>query len=127
MIGTDTDKKHTALAVLVYELRQDIDLYRLIGLNAKQLKEKGVSKNLLGHIQSLAHRSIAVCVCKIFEDSNRYELNSIPRIIESLPTGKPNKRQEQKLSEFAMRYKNSSMVNETQAYLRDTLDTFKGR
>jgi hypothetical protein len=60
-------QKMTGYATLVYRLRQDIDLYRVIRLNRDQLSVHGKSKAFWWYLEMLAHQSIAVTVCKIFE------------------------------------------------------------
>lgn len=126
MRGTKTDTKNIALARRVRQLRNDIDLHRLIGLNSKALKKSAISNSLLGHIQNLAHGSIAVCVCKIYEDPKRNELDSIPAIIESLPALGLTAEQQKKLSEFGTRYGNPSKLTDPRSYLKNTLSLFMG-
>ncbi|MBW2637984.1 MAG: hypothetical protein JRC86_10780, partial [Deltaproteobacteria bacterium] len=112
MRDTKTDKKNIALAKQVLQLRHNIDLDRIIGLNLKALKKSDINNSLLGHIQNLAHGSIAVSICKIYEDHNRNELDSIHSIIESLPELKLTDEQKEELTEFGMRYGNSSKLTD---------------
>ena len=126
MRDTKTDYKNIALAKLVQQLRHDIDLHRLIGLNLKALEKSEISNFLLGHIQNLAHGSIAICICKIYEDSRRNELDSIPAIIESLPTLELTAEQKQKITEFGMLYGNASKLTDTKSYLKGALGLFIG-
>ena len=126
MRNTKTDNKNAALSNRILQLRNDIDLHRLIGLNLKALKKSNISNPLFGHMQSLAHGSIAVCVCKIYEDSKRNELDSIPCIIESLQELKFTAKQCKKLTEFGVRYGNSSKFTDPKSYLKGTLGLFMG-
>jgi hypothetical protein len=126
MKDTKADNKNIALAKRVQQLRNDIDLDRLIGLNLKVLKKNNISSSLLGHIQNLAHGSIAICICKIYEDTKRNELDSIPAIIESLPRLTLTGEQYEKLTEFGMRYGNSSKLTDPKSYLKGTLGLFMG-
>jgi len=126
MRNSKTDNKNIALAKRVLQLRNDIDLDRLIGLNLKALKKSDISNSLLGYIQNSAHGSIAICICKIYEDPKRNELDSIPAIIESLPTSKLTSEQQTKLTEFGVRYGNSSILTDTKSYLKGTLGLFMG-
>lgn len=126
MRNNKTDNKNIALAKRVLQLRNDIDLHRLIGLNFEALKKSNINNSLLGHIQNLAHGSIAVCVCRIFEDSKRNELDSIPAVIESLPALKLTREQQNKLTEFGTRYGNSSKLTDPKSYLKGTLGLFMG-
>ena len=80
------DEKTKNLAVTIYNLRQDLDLHRVIGLNSAKMKEAGLSKAFFGRVQQLALFSIAINIPKIYEKKNsRYELSSIPSILENLP------------------------------------------
>jgi hypothetical protein len=126
MKNTKTDNKNISLAKLLKQLRNDIDLHRLIGINSKALKKSTISNALLGHIQKLAHASIAICICKIYEDPRRNELDSIPAIIESLPTIELTDENQQMIKEFGMRYGNSSRLTDIKSYLKDTLVLFIG-
>ncbi|GJQ58444.1 MAG: hypothetical protein SCALA701_12450 [Candidatus Scalindua sp.] len=126
MRNTKTDNKNIALAKRIQQLRNDIDLHRLIGLNLKALKKSDISNSLLGHIQNLALGSIAVCICKIYEDPKRNELDSIPSIIESLRALKLTVGQHKKLTEFGMRYGNSSKLTDPKSYFKGTLGLFTG-
>jgi hypothetical protein len=126
MRNTKADNKNIALAKRVLQLRNDIDLHRLIGLNLKALKKSDISNSLLGHIQNLAHGSIAICICKIYEDPKRNDLDSIPAIIDSLPTLKLTVEKQRKLIEFGTRYGNSSQLVEPKSYLQGTFGLFVG-
>ena len=126
MRDTKTDFKNIALAKLLLQLRGDIDLHRLIGLNLKSLRRSKISNALLGHLQNLAHGSIAICICKMLEESKRNELDSIPAIIESLPPLTISAEKAKKIEEFGSRYGNSCSLIEVKSYLRGTLGLFVG-
>ena len=126
MRDTKTDFKNIALAKLLQQLRGDIDLHRLIGLNLKTLRRSNVSNALLGHLQKLAHGSIAICICKMFEESKRNELDSIPAIIDSLPSQTLCTDRVKKIEEFGSRYGNSCHLIDTKSYLQGTLGLFVG-
>ncbi|MEP6936394.1 MAG: hypothetical protein ABI988_21030, partial [Nitrospirota bacterium] len=85
MLNSKTDIKNIELVQLIAQLRDHIDIYRIIGLNNAALRETNVSGAFLGYLQKAAQESLAIYICKIFESSTRNELNSIPGIIESLP------------------------------------------
>jgi len=80
-----TDEKNIQLLRLLAQLRDHIDIHRIIGLNVGALREGQISGALLGYLQKSAHESLAIYICKIFESSTRNDLNSIPGIIESIP------------------------------------------
>jgi hypothetical protein len=85
MHGSKTDEKTIQLLKLLAQLRDHIDIHRIIGLNVEALREAQISGALLGYLQKSAHESLAIYICKIYESSSRNDLNSIPGIIESIP------------------------------------------
>jgi hypothetical protein len=85
MLGTKTDKKNIELIKLLAQLRDHIDIHRIIGLNVDSLRNSDISNAFIGYLQKAAQESLAIYFCKIFESSTRNELNSIPGIIGSLP------------------------------------------
>ena len=84
MMNPKTDSKNIELLKLVAQLRDHIDVHRIIGLNVAAMGASTISAALLGYLQKSAHEGLAIYICKIFESSNRNHLNSIPGIIESL-------------------------------------------
>ena len=60
----------------VSNLQQDIDIHRIISLNCDAIEASPLSGAFFGHIQFLAHHSIALRICKIYEPPTRFELNS---------------------------------------------------
>jgi hypothetical protein len=88
-IRRQIDQRNIQLSKLIYQLKQDLELYRVIGLNTAQLKEHGGSNNFWAHIQHLAQQSIGLTVCKIYESKKRNDLNSIPGIIGALDSTLP--------------------------------------
>ncbi len=99
--GSAADEKTTELSKLVHELRQHIDLEKLIGLNAEALNEHGGSGHFWGHVQKSAQDDIALTVCKIFEEeTDRYGRSSIPAIIDELASGPHPERLEDGVTRF---------------------------
>lgn len=82
-----TDDKNIGLAKMIFWLRQNLELYELITANVENLKAVGASEALFSHIQRLAMESIAVTICKVYEEEKRNELNSIIGVINALPEG----------------------------------------
>ena len=94
------DEKNIQLLKLLAQLRDHIDMHRIIGLNVAALRESPISEALLGYLQKSAQESLAVYICKIFEASSRNDLNSIPGIIESLPSAPVSQMQSRQLVAF---------------------------
>lgn len=120
------DLKNYKLVELIAQLRDHIDIYRIIGLNAAALREVHASEPFLGYLQKAAQESLAMYICKIFESSTRNELNSIPGIIESLPLIDLPNRRKPDFAAFGKKYGNHSEPVEARAYLRGTYGLFCG-
>ena len=121
-----TDAKNYVLIELIAQLRDHIDLYRIIGLNVVALRETKISRALLGYLQKSAQESLAIYLSKIFESPVRSELNSIPAIIESLSATPLSGRQKQSFEAFGKKYGNNSNATEAKSYLKGTLGLFCG-
>ena len=63
MHGSKTDKKNIQLLKLLAQLRDHIDLHRIIGLNVEALREDRINNALLGYLQKSAHESLAIYIC----------------------------------------------------------------
>lgn len=126
MRKTKTDDKNIELLMLIAQLRDHIDLHRIIGLNAAALRYSDISGAFIGYLQKSAHESLAIYICKIFESSTRNELNSIPGIIESLPLTRLSDDQKREFATFGKRYGNHSDPTEARSYLKGTLGLFCG-
>jgi AbiU2 len=126
MHKTKTDDKNIELLKLVAQLRDHIDLYRIIGLNAGALRDSKIGGALPGYLQKSAQELLAMYICKIFESSPRNELNSIPEIIESCPLTRLSDKQKQEFSTFGKKYGNHSDTTEPRSYLMGTFGLFCG-
>jgi hypothetical protein len=126
MRKTKTDDKNSKLIELVVQLRDHIDLHRIIGLNAVALRASDISRDFLGYLQNSAHESLAIYICKIFESSTRNELNSIPGIIDSLPLTRLSDEQRQEFATFGKKYGNHSDPTEARSYIKGTFGLFCG-
>jgi hypothetical protein len=98
------DPKVVALGGAVFNLRQDIDLHRAIGLSIQALARVNGSKKFFGRVQQLALTSIAVTLCKIFERNPRWSLYSIPAILTDLPGGVPPHYEHEQFEQFVRLY-----------------------
>jgi len=126
MLNSKTDIKNIELVKLIAQLRDHIDIYRIIGLNNAALRKTNVSGAFLGYLQKSAQESLAIYICKIFESSTRNELNSISGIIESLPFIRLSVEQKPEFATFGKRYENHSEPIDARSYLKGTLGLFCG-
>ena len=74
------DERCIGLSKLLYFVRQDIDVHRVIGLNVQELQKLVVGAALFWHLQRSAHIGIAMHFSKIYELPGKYLLNSVPSI-----------------------------------------------
>lgn len=124
MHGSKTDEKNIQLLKLLAQLRDHIDIHRIIGLNFGALRKAQISGALLGYLQKSAHESLAIYICKIFESSTRNDLNSIPGIIESIPATPISEMQSRELAVFGKKYGHDATPTDARSYLRDTFELF---
>ena len=118
------DAKNVELVKMIAQLRDHIDIHRVIGLNLEALRASNMSEALLGYLQKSAHEALAIYICKIFESSVRNELNSIPGIIESLPTLPLSDVQKRDFAAFGRKYGNHAPSSEAVSYLKGTFGLF---
>lgn len=126
MHGTKTDLKNIELVKQLAVLRDHVDIDRIIGLNLDGISNAHLSPAFVGYLQASAHNGLAMHFCKIYESSGRNDLNSIPGIIESLPSKKPSKKQRDALSQFGIKYSNAASPEEVKSFLLATFDLFSG-
>lgn len=91
LLNGKIDNKNIGLVKNLWQLRQALDVYCLISANAVAINQKGGEKTFFGFVQSLCLRSIALDICKIFEDEKKgkrgkvkYELNSIDGVLRAI-------------------------------------------
>jgi hypothetical protein len=120
------DGKNVQLLKLLAQLRDHIDLHRIIGVNVAALHGSEIGGALLGYLQKTAHESLAIYICKIFESSTRNDLNSIPGIIESLPVAPLSDAQKRDFATFGRKYGNNAVPVEAKSYLSGTFGLFCG-
>lgn len=124
MLGTKTDKKNIELIKLIAQLRDHIDIHRIIGLNVDSIRNSDISDAFVAYLQKAAQESLAIYCCKIFESSTRNELNSIPGIVDSLPPTALALGQRTALVVFGRKYGNDTEPTEAKSHLKKTFGLF---
>lgn len=124
MLGSKIDLKNVQLALLLSNLRQNLDLHRVIGLNADELKKLGLGESFWGAVQQSAHDEIVLLLCKIYEREDQYERNSIPGVINALPSSKYTETQRASVVRFGKKYGNTAPSVCLKCHLQDTLRLF---
>jgi hypothetical protein len=125
LIDTPIDQKNIGLAKLLYELRQDLDIYCLISVNANRINQRGIGKSFFGRLQQLALRSITLNICKIFEEEKGYELNSIGGVLRHLLTEAATILDDTKMRDFIRKYNGPSHFGSPISALQSAIDGFR--
>ena len=110
--------------MLLCQLRDAIDVHRIISANAAELAETDTSQTFFGYLQIRALESVAICFCKVFEVERSNELKSIPGIINSLPSIQLLPEQRQTFASFGSTYGNPEEPVNPKAFVQGTLDYF---
>jgi len=79
------NEKNFDLLRVLFSLKQSLDIYRIIAVNAGQINVAGAGKSFFAYVQRLALESCVANICKLVEiEKEPYELNSIPGVIQHL-------------------------------------------
>ena len=125
MQDSESDKKNIALVKLLVQLRDHIDIHRILSINNNLFHGK-LSAALVGYLVTSAQECIAIYICKIYEDSAKHDLNSLPGIIDSLPETPLSEKQKKAFELFGKKYGNHVTPSEARSYLKATLGLFRG-
>ena len=125
MVKCKLDDKNIGLTKILFDLKQSLDLYKLIALNASEINAKGTGKSFFATTQRLAIKSYVIDICKIFEEKKRYELNSIPEILTFIQEKQIIPIDFDPIKDFAI--KNGITINQNSNYFKELnyiLDNF---
>lgn len=130
MRDTDLDHKNVALSKLIFRLRQSLDVYRIIGLNAQAAaRESGqnVSQAFFGYVQVVAFDSVVLGISKIFEWQNPkgHKLNSISGVVALLERHPHTALEKKAVERFGQRFGNTAECVDPTSFLRETIKAFK--
>lgn len=126
LTGSSIDRKNIELSLILFSLRHDLDIHCLIGINASKLNENSSGRFFFGHVAMRILESIVLAICKIYEDEQRYELNSIQGVLNSLSHRAPSlKADEKDLRGFILQYGGPSEPTDLLEALQVTFNRFK--
>lgn len=117
------DQKNISVAKQVLNLRNHIDVHRIIALNVEAISQSKAPNTFFGHIQYSSLEQIAIGFSRLFEYSNRNELDSLPAILRILPE-KNDPRTIQAVRKFGEKYGNFNRVELTNSHVRGTYALF---
>ena len=127
LIGTPIDHKNIGLVKLLYELRQDIDIYCLISINDDGINQRGVGKSFIFRLRQLVIKSIALSICNIYEYKNKYELYSIHGVLINLPNEVRTTLDDNKLKAFIQKYNGLLTSDNSISAIESTIKGFRKR
>jgi len=84
IINSKMDNKNIDLLKNLFWLRQELDVYCLIAVNASSINKKGVGKSFFAFIERSCIDLIALNICKIYEYEKDYELNSVEGVLKHI-------------------------------------------
>ena len=84
MLNSKIDNKNIGLLKNLYWLRQELDVYCLISVNAGSINKKGAGKSFFGFLQRSCIDLITLNICKIYEYEKAYELNSVEGVLKHI-------------------------------------------
>jgi hypothetical protein len=125
LIGTTVDRKNIGLVKLLSILRQDLDIYCLISVNANSITQRGVGSSFFARIQGLVIESIALSIYKIYEKENKHDLNSIHGIFRHLSKDTRTTLDDIKLNEFIKNYGDLLTIDNPIYALESTIKRFR--
>lgn len=97
------DNKIVELKKELYRIKCVLDIYKIIGINAKEIKAIGWGKIFFWQVQKMSLDSYVLGICKVFEKEKKYELSSLPSILKNAKDCKPQV--EGPLRDFVSKYK----------------------
>jgi hypothetical protein len=97
------DEKLIELSKTLFEIKSNLDLYKIISLNAPEINEMGRGKIFFGKVQRMSLDSYILGICKVFEEKKKHEINSLPSILKTAKCCKP--KNEQPLIDFINKHR----------------------
>jgi hypothetical protein len=83
------DDKLIELSKNLFEIKANLDLYKILRINAPEIGAIGRGKYFFAHMRKLCLDSYILGICKVFEIEKDRELNSLPSILKTVKHYKP--------------------------------------
>lgn len=125
MLNSKMDNKNTGLSVNLLLLRQELDVYCLITLNAESIIKKGAGKTFFAFLQGACRKLIALSICKIYEYEKQYELNSIGGVLKHITDEELSALDSSRVCSFISKYGNRPDEDDLLSSLSSTVAGFK--
>jgi hypothetical protein len=124
MLNSKIDDKNISLLKNLFRLRQELDVYCLISVNAESIKKRGLGRSFFGFLQKSFIDLIVLNICKIYEYEKNYELNSIEGVLKHITSEKLSALNSSHIDDFIQKY-NSPNKDESLSTLSSTVTEFK--
>lgn len=125
MLDSKIDNKNIGLLKNLHWLRQELDVYCLISVNAVSIKNSGVGKSFFGFLQKSCIDLITLNICKIYEYEKNYELNSIEGVLKYITDDKLSALDPSSVHDFICKYGNGYNEDDLLSSLSLTVVGFK--
>ncbi len=125
MLNSKIDYKNIGLLKNLSWLRQEMDVYCLISVNAESINNKGAGKSFFGFLQNSCIDLIALNIYKIYEYEKRYELNSIEGVLKNITSEQLSALDLSRIDEFVDKYGHNPNEGDALSALSSTVAGFK--
>lgn len=119
------DKKNIGLLENLCCLRQELDVYCLITVNAESIINMGAGKTFFAFLQGACKKLITLSICKIYEYEKAYELNSIEGVLKHITDEQLSGLDSSRVCGFISKYENRPDEDELLSSLSSTVAGFK--
>ena len=125
LMGTPIDQKNIGLLKLLHILRQDLDIYCLISVNADGIKQRDVGSSFFGRIQQLTIESIVINIHKIYEEERKHVLNSIHGVFRLIPKDALMTLDDVTFKAFILKHNGPLIIDNPISALESTIKRFR--
>jgi AbiU2 len=125
MLDSKVDNKNIGLLKNLHWLRQGLDVYCLISVNAVSIKSNGIGISFFGFLQRSCINSIALNICKIYEYEKNYEINSIEGVLKLITDEQLSVSDSSSICKFICKYENHPNEDDLLSSLSSTVAGFK--
>ena len=125
MLNSKMDNKNVGLLKILFMLRQELDVYRLITVNTNGIKKKGAGMTFFAFLQGACIKLIALSICKIYEYEKDYELNSIEGVLKHIIDEELSALDSSSVCSFINKYGNRPNEDDLLSSLSSTVAGFK--
>jgi hypothetical protein len=124
MLDSKMDNKNIGLLKNLFWLRQELDVYCLISVNAESINKMGIGKSFFAFLRRSCIDLITLNICKIYEYEKAYELNSVEGVLKHITDERPSVLNSSRIDNFIRKYDGQNK-SEPLSALSSTIAEFK--